>query len=215
MGGRVRPYKDPQVDGNIFNYFAIDFEYPGGVHVLSMCRQVDGSDANFKGVNGHSEALVGTKGICQVDAYRINGKRTVTNEQLEKAVDPYVQEHTDLIASIRAGKPLNELKNVAESTMTAITGRMAATPAASSPGTGAQLLRRADAGEPVGDSLPVARCRSRQVEAILNAWRGRRLAPSALRLILIPRWNSPAISKNFSVAEHRRAEDPAPRASAG
>jgi myo-inositol 2-dehydrogenase/D-chiro-inositol 1-dehydrogenase len=37
-----------------------------------------------------------------------------------------VQEHTDLIASIRAGKPYNELKQVAESTLTAIMGREAA-----------------------------------------------------------------------------------------
>jgi hypothetical protein len=37
-----------------------------------------------------------------------------------------VQEHADLIASIRAGKPINELKNVAESTLTAIMGRISA-----------------------------------------------------------------------------------------
>jgi myo-inositol 2-dehydrogenase/D-chiro-inositol 1-dehydrogenase len=36
-----------------------------------------------------------------------------------------VQEHTDLIASIRNNKPLNEGKRIAESTMTAILGRMA------------------------------------------------------------------------------------------
>jgi hypothetical protein len=41
-------------------------------------------------------------------------------------VSPYVQEHTNLIASIRAGKPINELKTVAESTLTAILGREAA-----------------------------------------------------------------------------------------
>jgi len=35
-------------------------------------------------------------------------------------------EHTDLIASIRNGKPLNEGRQVAESTMTAIMGRMSA-----------------------------------------------------------------------------------------
>jgi hypothetical protein len=40
--------------------------------------------------------------------------------------NPYEQEHADLIASIRAGKPINELKNVAESTLTAIMGRMSA-----------------------------------------------------------------------------------------
>ena len=37
-----------------------------------------------------------------------------------------MQEHIDLIDSIRAGKPLNELKTVAESTLTAIMGRMSA-----------------------------------------------------------------------------------------
>ena len=42
------------------------------------------------------------------------------------ATNPYVQEHTDLIASIRAGKPYNELKQVAESTLTAIMGRISA-----------------------------------------------------------------------------------------
>ena len=39
---------------------------------------------------------------------------------------PYIQEHTNLIESIRGGKPINELKNIAESTLTGIMGRMAA-----------------------------------------------------------------------------------------
>ena len=50
------------------------------------------------------------------------------------AEDTYVQEHTDLIASIRDGKPLNELKQVAESTLTAIMGRMSAYTGNTSPG---------------------------------------------------------------------------------
>ena len=36
------------------------------------------------------------------------------------------QSPTDLIASLRAGKPINELKNVAEASLTAVMGRMAA-----------------------------------------------------------------------------------------
>jgi predicted dehydrogenase len=116
MGGRVRPYKDPQVDGNIFNFFAVDFEYPNHVHVLSMARQISNTENNI------SEALVGTKGTCQVDKYTINGQRVASG----RGTDPYVQEHTDLIASIRSGNPINELKNVTESTLTAILGRMAA-----------------------------------------------------------------------------------------
>jgi len=70
--------------------------------------------------------LIGTKGKCQADAYNINGKRLLTREQDKAATNPYVQEHTDLIESIRAGKPLNEAKQVAESTLTAIMGRMSA-----------------------------------------------------------------------------------------
>jgi hypothetical protein len=88
--------------------------------MMSMCRQIDGCEGNV------SEALVGTKGTCRPDQYVINGKHVVTRAQDKKAKDPYVQEHTDLIASIRAAKPLNELKNVAESTLTAIMGRMSA-----------------------------------------------------------------------------------------
>ena len=40
--------------------------------------------------------------------------------------NPYVQEHIDLIAAIKSGKPLNEGRQVAESTLTAIMGRMSA-----------------------------------------------------------------------------------------
>ncbi len=118
MGGRQRSVPNPQDYGNIFDHFAVDFEYPNGVHVLSECRQIDGC------WNSVSEALVGTKGTCQVNAYNINGRRALTREQERQSTDPYVQEHTDLIKSIRAAKPLNELKTVAESTLTAILGRM-------------------------------------------------------------------------------------------
>jgi hypothetical protein len=41
------------------------------------------------------------------------------------APSPYQQEHEDLIASIRAGKPLNGTQAIAESTMTGILGREA------------------------------------------------------------------------------------------
>ena len=43
-----------------------------------------------------------------------------------KSVSAYQQEHENLIASIRAGEPINEAQTIAESTMTAILGREAA-----------------------------------------------------------------------------------------
>jgi myo-inositol 2-dehydrogenase / D-chiro-inositol 1-dehydrogenase len=116
MGGRqVRT--GPEY-GHIFDHFAIDYEYPAGVHLQSKCRQIEGCEGDV------SETLVGDKGTCRVDKYAIAGTETWKFDGKDSA--PYVQEHTDFIASLRAGKPLNELKNVAESTMTAIMGRMAA-----------------------------------------------------------------------------------------
>ncbi len=113
MGYRTRT--DPRY-GHIYDFFAIDFKYPKGVHTLSMCRQISNCASEV------GEYLVGTKGMCHVNAYNINGKRVAG----KGGTNPYVQEHTDLIESIRTDKPLNELKQVAESTLTAILGRMSA-----------------------------------------------------------------------------------------
>jgi myo-inositol 2-dehydrogenase/D-chiro-inositol 1-dehydrogenase len=119
MGGR-QSRTDPAY-GHIFDHFAIDYEYENGVHLMSMCRQAVGTDGSV------SEALVGTKGNCQVNRYQISGAKPWSLKvDKTKDPDPYVVEHTDLIASIRAGKPINELKQVAESTLTAIMGRMSA-----------------------------------------------------------------------------------------
>src|SRR5215472_13106224 len=116
LGGRqVRT--DP-VYGNFYDHFAIDYEYPGGVRVASYCRQMPHCENNV------SEALIGTKGFCQVNKYTITGEKSWRLAGKDNL--PYVQEHTDLIAAIRGGKPYNELKPVAESTLTAVLGRMAA-----------------------------------------------------------------------------------------
>lgn len=120
MGGRqVRT--GPEY-GHIFDHFAIDYEYPGGVHVQSLCRQMRGCEGRV------AEDLVGTLGTCHTaqDAkrYVISGRNAWTFT--DKPNDAYLQEHIDLIASIRAGEPINELRDVAESTLTAILGRMSA-----------------------------------------------------------------------------------------
>ena len=116
MGGRQQ--RTDAKYGHIYDHFAIDYEYENGMHMTSYCRQIPNTDSSV------SEALVGTKGTCQVNKYTITGEKSW--RFAEKDNNPYVQEHTNLIASIRAGKPINELKTVAESTMTAIMGRMSA-----------------------------------------------------------------------------------------
>jgi len=103
--------------GHIFDHFAVDFEYANGARVLSMCRQIDGS------TNHVGERFAGTRGSSDART-TIDGVNPFTYDG--PTPNPYVQEHVDLLASIRAGTPLNEGRQVAESTLTAIMGREAA-----------------------------------------------------------------------------------------
>ena len=68
------------------------------------------------------EGIIAKKDIKTIKD--LKGNTTYTYEGPNE--NPYYTEHSDLIASIREGKALNEAKNVAESTMCAVTGRMSA-----------------------------------------------------------------------------------------
>lgn len=117
MGGRSR---SNDAYGKVYDFFSADLEYSGNRHCISQARQINNC------WNSVSEHVQGTKGTSQVNNFTINGKAVLTRQQARAQVDPYIQEHTDLIGSIRAGAPINELKNVAESTLTAIMIRMSA-----------------------------------------------------------------------------------------
>ncbi|MCF7974401.1 MAG: Gfo/Idh/MocA family oxidoreductase [Phycisphaerae bacterium] len=118
VGGReVR--KGPDY-GNIYDHFAIEYEYPGDLRVSAYCRQIDNCTDRI------SDRVVGSEGLASLDGSvaKIQGTRSY---QYEGPVqNPQVQEHTDMIAGIRAGQPLNHGKRIAESTLTAIMGRMSA-----------------------------------------------------------------------------------------
>ncbi len=118
MGGRAAR-TDPMF-GNIFDHFAVEYEYPSGARVLSMCRQTAGAADNV------SERVVGTHGFSYTDGADGYIKGAKPYESPRGSLNPYVQEHADLVSSIQAGKPLNEGRQVAESTLTAIMGRMSA-----------------------------------------------------------------------------------------
>jgi myo-inositol 2-dehydrogenase / D-chiro-inositol 1-dehydrogenase len=117
LGGRQS--RTAPAFGHIYDHFAVDYEYPNGVRILSMCRQIDGTAGKV------AERFVGNRGVAD-PAGTIEGPNAWKFERPAERTNPYVQEHTDLVASIRAGKPLNELQQVAESTLTAIMGREAA-----------------------------------------------------------------------------------------
>jgi myo-inositol 2-dehydrogenase / D-chiro-inositol 1-dehydrogenase len=126
FGSRLR-----RVTGDQYDNFSVDFTFENGIHVHSMCRQINGC------VNNVSEIIQGSKGStnCQNTILNLDGTEIWKYEYpLDKdgkpgtsvSVDPYVQEHIDLVTAIRSGKPINEAENTAISTMGAIMGRISA-----------------------------------------------------------------------------------------
>ena len=115
QGGRqVRT--DPAY-GNIYDHFAVEYTYPSGARVVHQCRQIDGTDFRvdeyYWGNKGEANPAKGIKGQ----------KKPFKDEPLSVA---YVQEHKDLVAAITSGKLVNEGKRLAESSLSAIMGRMSA-----------------------------------------------------------------------------------------
>jgi predicted dehydrogenase len=117
MGGRQA--RQHPIHGHIYDHFAVEYEYPNGVRMFSQARQMNGCEGKVE------EAAHGTKGASNC-ANWIKPKDGQLWRFRDAEVNAYQQEHQDLIASIRAGQPLNEAKAVAESTLTAIMGRESA-----------------------------------------------------------------------------------------
>jgi len=116
LGGRqVRVAKE---FGQIFDHHAVEFEYADGSRCFSQCQHIANCWASV------SEAVIGTKGLCEVSGAKITGENPWSFGR-RKTKDPYQQEHDDFFDAIRNDKPYNEAEYGAHSTMTAILGRMA------------------------------------------------------------------------------------------
>lgn len=120
-GGRfTRP-----ADSEMWDSVSVDYEYPGNRIVSFMCRQIPGSAGE------NSTTIYGSKGICHIGAMS-SGSQIVNHsgetlwEMKGSIADAYKQEHKDLIDSIRSGRPIVELKQTADSSLTAVLGRVAA-----------------------------------------------------------------------------------------
>ena len=103
-------------NGDIFDHIFAEFEYANGARCLSF-------SGHSPGTGRGGEKIVGTKGTSNC-SNSYSGQNSWKYEG--KSVNGQQQEHTDLVASIREGKPLNEGQRIAESTLTAIGARMSA-----------------------------------------------------------------------------------------
>jgi predicted dehydrogenase len=106
--------------GNIYDHFAIEFEYANGAKGYHFTRQQTGTSSR------NTVEAMGTEGNALI---AIGRQYEITGKNPWKYTGPtnnmYQTEHDELFASIRNGKPMNDGEWMANSTMLGIWGRMA------------------------------------------------------------------------------------------
>ncbi|HMF11786.1 MAG TPA: Gfo/Idh/MocA family oxidoreductase, partial [Gemmataceae bacterium] len=117
--------------GHVFDHHSVVYEYKNGVKCFSACRQQPG-----KIKHDVSDHIWGTKGVCHIETSRHEkgGFKIKPHDGKSWAYYPasgvtdpgmYQNEHNELIASIRSGKPINNGDYMTKSSLMAIMGRMA------------------------------------------------------------------------------------------
>jgi predicted dehydrogenase len=106
--------------GNIYDHISVEYEYPSDVRVEYMGTQID----NYSGRS--DQRVSGTKGSAILDFSKgmIKGQHPFSSDG--KSSNPSVVQYQEMIDSIRQGKGINEGQQIADSTLTAIMGRMSA-----------------------------------------------------------------------------------------
>jgi myo-inositol 2-dehydrogenase/D-chiro-inositol 1-dehydrogenase len=105
--------------GHIFDHHSVVYQFKNGVKLFANCRQQEGCAQEV------DDFIFGTKGTCDVMKHTIKGEKPWKCEAAGKDKDMYQQEHNELVASIRAGTPINNGNYMVKSTLMAIMGRMA------------------------------------------------------------------------------------------
>ena len=117
-----------RITGDQYDQFSIDFEMENGIHLHSMCRQIDGCSNNV------SEFIQGTKGSWNSANHEIKDLAGNViwkfDAEAEKAAheqtNPYVLEHVDWVNHIRKGTAHDEATECAISCLAGVMGREAA-----------------------------------------------------------------------------------------
>jgi predicted dehydrogenase len=120
MGGRqTRTGKEY---GEIFDHFAVEYEYADGSRMYSQCRHSKGC------LNMVTEQFDGTNGVAPKPGLIQTRKGFVLLKHDDKKdANPYQVEHDELFAAVAANEyKFADAENGAKATLTAIMGRMAA-----------------------------------------------------------------------------------------
>ena len=111
-----------RITGDQYDNFSVDFTMENGIHMHSMCRQIDGC------ANNVSEFIQGTKGSWSSDTMEIKDLAGNViwkyDSEAEKAnfkqTDPYTLEHVNWINCIRGGKQIEQASETAISNLSLI-----------------------------------------------------------------------------------------------
>jgi len=113
FGGRAR-----RNAGDMYDFHSVDFDYGKGLHIHSMCRQINGcwiwTGHDFVYEKGHTNGRDLPK-----------PEKSPIPADLPKAPSSSQQEQVDVLYAVSKGQPLDEAKAVAESSATAVLGRVA------------------------------------------------------------------------------------------
>ncbi len=108
-------------EGNIWDHIGTELEYPNGARCLSMGRHAP------KSSNRVSEHIVGSKGVSDCRNRLVDHDGKELWKFTGKNHNGRTEEHAVMIRALRGkGERVNEGKRIAESTLTAIGGRMSA-----------------------------------------------------------------------------------------
>ena len=126
MGGRE--VRTSPAFGQIFDHHFVEYTYPSGLVMASQSRHIPGC------WNVSKERILGSDGSTLTDhGYGAGSEGTVKNRRGDihyehddsEDPNPYQQEITELFDSLRNGYVINDTESAAQSTMSAIMGRMA------------------------------------------------------------------------------------------
>ncbi|MGE5294029.1 MAG: Gfo/Idh/MocA family protein [Solirubrobacterales bacterium] len=111
----------PNNEGNIFDHIDVFYEFPEGVRAFMAQRQIHNCYSD------NSDFIMGSDGVGTIKGW---DEPTITGKENWRYTGPksdmYQVEHNELFESIRKGQPINDGVWMANSTLMALMGRMAA-----------------------------------------------------------------------------------------
>ena len=116
--------------GDQYDNFSTDFVMENGIHMHSMCRQIDGCTNNvsefIQGTNG-SWSTANGETVIKDNAGAVVWQFDLEDEKANfKQTNPYTLEHVNLVNSIRKNTPIEQASETAISNMAALMGRESA-----------------------------------------------------------------------------------------